>query len=77
MAGRQKLLASQIAGDLVDERASNLGQQIEHDEGVLFYLLQTHLMLGWEWAGPDLASDLALWPQGQFVRPRADPIYHL
>jgi hypothetical protein len=26
-----------------------------------------------EWAGPDLALDLALWPQGQFARPRAAP----
>jgi hypothetical protein len=27
----------------------------------------------WEWAGPDLALDLAPWPQGQFARPQADP----
>ena len=31
----------------------------------------------WERASPDLALDLALWPQGQFMRPRADPMYNL
>ena len=34
-------------------------------------------MSGWEWAGPDLALALALWPQDQFLRPRADPNHDL
>ena len=33
MAGKQKLLASQIAGDLGHERAWNLGKKKEDDEG--------------------------------------------
>ena len=39
MAGRQDLLASQIAGDLGHERISNLGEKKEDDEGILFYIL--------------------------------------
>ena len=51
-----------------------------HDEktlyGMICYMVET-FGSRWEWAGPDLALNLALWPQGQFVRPWTDPIYHL
>lgn len=29
----------------------------------------------WEWADPDLALDLALWLQGQYVRPWVGPFH--
>ena len=51
-----------------------------HDEktlyGMICYMVET-FGSRWEWASPDLALNLALWPQGQFMRPRADPMYNL
>ena len=52
MAGGQKLTISQIADNLEHERAWNLEEKKEDDEGVLFYLLlvpEIHLesRLGW------------------------------
>ena len=44
MADGQKLLASQIAGDLGYKRAWNLREKKEDDEGVPFYLLLAPVM---------------------------------
>ena len=44
MTGRQKFLASQIAGDSEHERSWNLGEKKENDESIPFYFL---LASGW------------------------------
>ena len=53
MAGGQKLLASQVAGDLGHKRAWNLGEKKEDDKRVPFYLLLAPVMHrgGWNQCG--------------------------
>ena len=56
MAGGQKFLASQIAGDSEHERSWNLGEKKENDESIPFYFL---LASGWICSGRNLAGNNA------------------